>query len=81
MLTSGDIERCARTMIRQYGADAAGRARRHAEASRQKGAYGVHAIWVDVAAVVERLLAQMPIAGEPAAGQRYQLSSWRRRRF
>jgi hypothetical protein len=55
MLTHDDIARCARAMIRQYGTAAAARAQRHAEASRDKGWHGVHAIWIEVGAVAQRL--------------------------
>jgi len=75
MLTDKDIARCARAMIRQYGIAAAGRARRHAEASREQGRYGVHAIWVEVAAVAERLQAQGCRAEEGAVRDPVRLKS------
>jgi len=81
VLTDEDIARCAKAMIRQYGADAAPRAHRHAEASRHNGNYEVHAIWTEVAAVVERLQAEGWRAEEAAGDDPVHLRSWRRRRF
>jgi len=81
MLTDDDIARCAKAMIRQYGAEAAARAQRHAEASRQSGGYGIHAIWTEVAAVAQRLQAEGWRLEEAAGEDPVHLKSWRRRRF
>jgi hypothetical protein len=53
MHTDEDIERCARSMIRQYGADAAARARRQANEALLRGAPTTGSMWADVAAKIE----------------------------
>jgi len=64
MLTDEDIERCAKSMLAQYGATAAHRAQRRAEEAVLRGASMTASIWSDVAAKIEQLQAKAPAERE-----------------
>jgi len=64
MLTDDDIERCARSMIREYGLNAAARARSRGAEALLRDAPAIGSIWADVAAKIERLQAGAQAEGE-----------------
>jgi hypothetical protein len=58
MLTQQDFEWCAKVLIDQFGAGAAGRAEIRARDLQQQGDRDGYAVWQEVAATVRRIQAE-----------------------